>query len=153
MGLRAPNAVDVSARHKDAFVGAFYRIIPPIPATNRACVFDMPVAISTLSGIRSWVTITNTTTGSLTVPVRAFTPARGTEYFLPDIVVPPLSRLDWSPDGIQLREQPTATVGPFVNFLRLDLTPIVGALFNARVEAREASGAPVYIRPGMVRSR
>jgi hypothetical protein len=149
--VQAPRDVDVSARHMDAGFGTFYRILPSIPRTNRACVFDLPIATSTSSGKRSWITITNTTSGELTVPVRAFTPARGTEYILPDIVVPPLARLDWSPDGIQLREEPTATVGPFVPYLRLDLTPNTGALFRGRVEARDAAGAVLYIRPTMLR--
>ncbi len=149
--IQAPAAVDVSARHMDAAFGSFYRILPAQVQTNRACIYNMPVATSTASGTRTWISITNTTTGELTVPVRAFTPMLGTEYILPDIVVPARSRLDWSPDGTQLREMPTATVGPFVSFLRLDMAPVSGALFAGRVEARDASGALLYARPVMVR--
>ncbi|MDF1699643.1 MAG: hypothetical protein P1V36_00595, partial [Planctomycetota bacterium] len=150
--VQAPREVDLSARHFDASGTAFYRVLSPIPLTNRACVTDCPVATSTLSGTRSWITITNPTSGELVVPVRAYTPALGTEYLLPDLVVPAFTRFDWSPDGIQLREEPTDTVGPFVTRLRIDLTPSTGALFNGRVESREVAGALNFIRPEIVRS-
>lgn len=150
--IQAPGGVDVSARHFDPSSTAFYRILTEIPRTNRACFSNVPVATSTLSSTRTWISITNTTASQLTVPVRAFTPAMGTEYILPDLIVPPRSRLDWSPDGIQLREEPTATVGPFVNRLRLEFVPTVGALFSGRVESRDAGGQLLYIRPTIVRS-
>lgn len=150
--VQAPREVDVSARQFAAGTSAFYRVLSPIPLTNRACIVDCPVATSVLSTRRSWITITNPTSGSLTIPVRAYTPVRGTEYILPDLVVPPFSRIDWSPDGIQLREEPTDTVGPFVDRLRIDMTPSTGALFNGRVESRDVSGQLIYIRPMIVRS-
>ncbi len=150
--IQAPRAVDVSARHFDASGASFYRVLTSYPRTNRACHYDVPIATSTLSTRRSWLVITNTGTGPLTVPVRVYTPILGTEYALPDIVVPPQSRLDWSPDGIQLREEPTDTVGPFVQFLRIDMVPNVGALFGGRVESRDGGGQLTYIRPTLQRS-
>ncbi|MDA1193829.1 MAG: hypothetical protein O2894_01455 [Planctomycetota bacterium] len=148
--VQAPRDVDVSGRQMDAGFGSYYRVLPPYPRTNRACIFGIPVATSTLSGTRSWVVITNTTNGDLRVPVRAFTPGMGTEYILNDILVPARSRLDWSPDGIQLREEPTATVGPFVDRLRFSMTPSVGALFSSRVEQRDGAGLLLFIRPTII---
>ena len=150
--VQAPREVDVSARHFDGSGTAFFRVLKPIPLTNRACVTDCPIATSTLSGTRSWISITNPTSGTLRVPVRAYTPMLGTEYILPDLEIPAFTRVDWSPDGIQLREEPTDTVGPFVNRLRIDFSPSTGALFNGRVEAREVAGQLNFIRPMIVRS-
>ena len=84
--------------------------------------------------------------------MRAYTPMLGTEYILPDLEIPAFTRVDWSPHGIQLREEPTDTVGPFVNRLRIDFSPSTGALFNGRVEAREVAGQLNFIRPMIVRS-
>jgi hypothetical protein len=149
--VQAPRSVDVSARQFDAAFSSFHRILRPTPRTNRAGTYDLPVAPSTLSGTRSYVSITNPTSADLTVPIRAFTPMMGTEYILPSVIVPAYSRLDWSPDGLMLREEPTDTVGPTVDFLRIQMTPLSGALFGARVERREPSQAIVYIRPALVR--
>ena len=149
--LQAPRSLDLSARHYDPAFGAFYQVLRSVPRTNRACIYDLPIQVTTASGTRNYISITNTTNGNLEVPVRAFTPMLGTEYILDPIVVPPFSRYDWSPDGMIFREEPTDTVGPAVPFLRFDLTPTTGALFRGRTEGRNAQGFFNYIAPTLVR--
>lgn len=149
--VQAPRSIDVSARHYDPSFNAFYRVLRSIPRTTRACIFDLPIQVTTAGGKRNYISITNTTNGNLEVPIRAFTPALGTEYILDSITVPALSRFDWSPDGMVFREEPTDTAGPPVPFLRFDMVPLTGALFRSRTELRDSNGLLFFVTPTLTR--
>ncbi len=149
--VQAPNTLNVSARHYDPSFNAFYQVLRAIPRTNRACIYGFPIETTASGGFRNYVSITNTTNGPLKVPIRGFTPMLGTEYILPTVTVPARSRLDWSPDGMIFREQPSDTVGPPVTNLRLEMVPLTGALFRSRSEARDQNELLIFITPRLTR--
>ncbi|MDJ0522344.1 MAG: hypothetical protein QNJ90_09770 [Planctomycetota bacterium] len=149
--VQAPRSLDVSVRHFDPSFNAFYQVQRAIPRSNRACVFDLPIQVSQAGGTRNYVSITNTTTSPLTVPIRGYTPMLGTEYILDSIEVPALATIDWSPDGQTFREEPTDTVGPPVSFMRFDFAPTTGALFRGRTEGRDPSRQLEFITPTAIR--
>ncbi len=149
--VQAPKTLGISARHHDPAFGSFYEVLRGVARTTRACIYGFPIETTTAGGRRNYVSITNTTNGSLEIPIRAFTPMQGTEYILDRVTVPPLSRLDWSPDGMILREEPTDTVGAPVPFLQLEMTPLTGAFFRSRTEARDANELLIFVTPTIVR--
>jgi hypothetical protein len=149
--VQASRGLNVSARHFDPSFNAFYEVLRTIPRTNRACVYDLPIQVSQVGGLRNYVSITNTTANPLIVPIRAYTPMLGTEYILDSIEVPAFTRYDWSPDGTTYREVPTDPLGSAVPFLRLDFSPSTGALFRGRTEARDAGQLLVYLAPTLTR--
>jgi len=149
--VQAPSTLGISARHYDPSFGAFYQILRGLERTVRACIYGFPIETTTAGGRRNYVSITNTTNGTLQVPMHAFTPRLGTEYILDPVSVPPMSRVDWSPDGMIIREEPTDTVGPPVPRLRLEMTPVTGAFFRSRTVARDANELLIFITPTLTR--
>lgn len=144
--FQVPRTVDVSMRHHEPATMNFYRIVRALPRTNAACVYDLPIQEFLTTGIRNVVSMTNDSTSPLSLAVRAYTPG-GTLYLLDPIIVPPLERFDWTPDGLTFREVPTDTIGPFVKYMRFEFFPPGGIFFRGRTTSSDALGIIRFITP------
>jgi hypothetical protein len=149
--MQCPSDVNLSARHFDRAFASFYRVLDTILLTNTACVSDIPIQQSLLTGLRNEVRITNPTSRELTVPIRGFTPG-GTEYIVDPIIVPPNGLVSWTPDGTIYREDPSNPVGNPVPFMQFLFTPSGGAFFRGRSTFRDPSDLILYIRPAITRA-
>lgn len=148
--VQVPSSIDLSARHFDPAFASFWQVLKQFPLSNNVNVADLPIQVTQGTGLRNLVSITNPTTGPLRVPVRGFTPG-GTEYILDDLEVPAYTRMDWTPDGMNFREDPSDTTGPIVPYMQFLFTPSGGAFFRGRTVARDANGLIFFITPMMIR--
>lgn len=148
--FQVPATIDVSVRQLDPAFFSFYRVVRAFPRSNNVCVFDLPIQETLLTGLRNTISITNPTNSAVTVPVEGFTPG-GTRYLLDAITVGPRSRLDWTPDGMIFREDPSDLLGPPVAFMRFQFFPNVGLFFRGRVVRTDLPGVILFERPHILR--
>jgi hypothetical protein len=148
--IQVPKSVNLSARHFDPAFGSFWQRMKQFPLSNNVLVADLPIQVTQGTGLRNLVSFTNPTKGTLRIPIRGFTPG-GTEYILEALEVPALSRLDWTPDGMNFREDPSDPTGPIVRYMQFLFSPSGGAFFRGRTVAQDANGLIFFITPTMIR--
>lgn len=150
LAFQVPATTDVSARQFDPAFASFYRVLRAFPRSNNVCVYDVPIQETLLTGLRNTISITNPTTGSVTVPIEGFTPG-GTRYILDAVTVGPQTRFDWTPDGNVFREDPTDPTGPPVAFMRFLFSPNVGLYIRGDTTRRDLPGAIIFEKPHVQR--
>jgi hypothetical protein len=144
--FQVPAAIDISARHYDPAFASFYRIVRLLPRTTVPCVYDLPIQDTLLTGTRNIVSITNTSVNEMRIPITGFTPG-GTQYLLDPIMVPGRTRLDWTPDGLVFRENPTNPLLPPVPFMRFQFSPAGGVFCAGRTRVVDPLGLIRFVTP------
>ena len=150
LSVQVPREVNVSVRRFDPAFDSFYVVQHGILRTNAAAALHLPIEPFLGTGNYNEVILTNIIDRPIDVPIRMTTPG-GTEYILDTITVPARSRLIWSPDGLQRREDPTDTVGPLVTRACFRFSPTAGLYFRARRRELNTVGAIILISPQIVR--
>ena len=150
LAMQIPREINASVRRIDPSFDSFYVIQQGILRTAVAAApyFVWEPFVGT--GNFNEVVMTNISTNDVTVPIRLNTPG-GTEYILDSVVVPARSRFVWSPDGLQRREDPTDTVGPFVTHGCFRFSPSTGLFFRGRRREFNNVDSIILIRPQVIR--
>lgn len=150
LAMQIPRELNTSLRRFDPAFDSFFLIQQGILRTAAAAALYFAFEPFLGTGNFNEVIMTNVTSNEVTVPVRLNTPG-GTEYILDSVTVPPLSRFVWSPDGLQRREDPTDTVGPFVTHGCFRFSPPTGLLFRGRRREVNNLDTIILIRPQIIR--
>lgn len=150
LSMQVPRDLNASVRRFDPAFNSFYVIQHGILRTAEAAALALRIEPFLGTGIFNDVLITNITNSDISMPVRMTTPG-GTRYTLDTVTVPALSRYRWSPDGLQLREDPTDTIGPFVDRGCFRFSPPSGLLFRGRRREINNTDTIILITPQILR--
>jgi hypothetical protein len=149
--------IHLCARNFEPAFFEAWMVIHPVPVTHVSMAEVIEQETSTFSGERNWITLVNPANAPLTVFVRSFTPG-GNVLDLPDLVVPALGRLDWSPDGIVengllgIRENQNDPTSTPVSSFSLQFSSAGSFGLQGQREFRDGSGLILGLMPIVTRS-
>lgn len=151
MSLAISEDLFLTARQFDPLAGDFAMRVRPIARRHAVSALVSEAQTTTQGGIQNVLRIANSSSGNLTLTVRAFTQTEGTEYVLPNVVVPPQSMLDWSADALGLREIVGDLTSPEVRNLRIQMVSNIPFVSRAFQTTRNGADLIVMMRPHIVR--
>lgn len=151
MNLSIGRGILLQGRSFDPLTFDFAGRVRPLARRTSTSVLVADAQTTLIGGIANVVTLSNPTAGPVTVQVRAFTQAEGTQYVLDPVTIPAFSMLDWRADALHLKETPGVPTLADVPFLRFLFSANAPFTAGGRRLRRDASNLQIFITPHLVR--